>query len=180
MASIIGKRYGNAMFDIANEGGWVERLEEELVLLRASFDEGDVISFLKHPNVSIANKITVIEETYKGKISDDLIGLICLLIKKGRCEYFDDIFEQIWENIDEYNGKAKVYVSSAYELSDDEKKNLLEKLGTMTKKEIVPIYDVDESLIGGLVIRIGDKVADSSIKGGLNAMKKSLLEDKTA
>ncbi len=180
MASIIGKRYGNAIFELAEDGDWVSVLEEEIEVIKVALTNDDLMIFLTHPNVSLTDKVSVIEKSLKGKVRDELVGFFCLLVKKGRCEYFSDVFEQIHINIDKYNGKAKAYVTSAYELSDTEKKNLVKKLSDMTKNEIVAIYKIDESLIGGLVIRIGDKVVDSSIKGSLNAMKKSLLENKTA
>ncbi len=178
MASIIGKRYGNAVFELAKEGEWVDTLETQINLVEKIFNEKEILSFLGHPGVPNAEKISVIESSLEGKAKEELVGLFILLVQKGRTGYIQDIFEEIHTSIDEYNGKAKVYIKSAYELTDEEKSSIEKRVSDITKKKVVPIYKIDKTLIGGLVIRIGDKVVDSSIKGHLRAMKRSLLEEK--
>ncbi len=178
MASIIGKRYGNAVFELARDGGWIDTLETEVALVKDAFISDEMKNFLSHPNISMEEKLSAIENALNGKVRDELIGLFCLVVKKGRMTYLDDVFEEIEESVDKYNGKAKVYVKSAYELSELEKSNLAARIGELTGHVVVPIYEVDETLIGGLVIRIGDKVVDSSIKGHLSSMRRSLLDGK--
>ncbi len=178
MASIIGKRYGNAVFELARDGGWIDTLEEEVLAVKEAFTSHDMSAFLTHPSISTEEKIEVVKKSLESKVRDELVGLFCLLIKKGRIEYFHDIFEEIEESIDEYHGKTKAYVKSAYSLSEEEKTHLEKRLSELTKKEVIAFYKVDESLLGGLVIRIGDKVVDSSIKGHLRSMKRELLNQK--
>ncbi len=178
MASIIGKRYGNAVFELARDGGWIDTLETEIALVKEAFTTEEMTFFLTHPNISLEEKISAIENALNGRVRDEIVGLFCLLVKKGRTGYFEDIFEDIEDSIDKYNGKAKVFVKSAYELSELEKANLAARVGELTGHVVVPIYEVDETLIGGLVIRIGDKVVDSSIKGHLGSMRRSLLDGK--
>ncbi len=177
MASIIGKRYSAALFEIAKENEWIDTLEKEIKIVEKVYEEANLAAFLENPKVSPEEKKRIIESSFEGKVKDEIVGLLVLLIRKGRSKYFSDIFEAIQESIDEHEGRIKVYVSSAYKLSADEKTALEDRIARLTKKQVIAIYKVDESLIGGLVIRIGDKVVDSSIKEHLSSMRRSLLAE---
>lgn len=178
MAGLVAKRYGAAIFELAKEKDAVETLENEIIILKNSFREMELEEFLGHPKIPQAEKITVLEEALSKKISHDLLGLLVLVVKKGRYLDIEDIFNETLELIDVHHGRVKAFISSADELDYNQKDKLVHRLAKLADKEIIPIYEVDDSLIGGLVIRIGDRIVDSSIKGHLHSLSRQLLATK--
>ena len=178
MAGLVAKRYGAAIFELAKEQDAVVALETEIIIVQEGFSHLDLTDFLGHPKVSLDQKIEVLESSLSDIISHDLLGLLVLVVKKGRYAEIDAIFDETLELIDAYRGRAKAYITSADELQVDQKSKLIHELSTLTRKEIIPLYEIDESLIGGLVIRIGDRIVDNSIKGHLHKLSRELLETK--
>ena len=176
MVELVAKRYGAAIFELAKEQGAVDSLKQEIIAVKDTFMDAEVMDFLTHPKVSLNDKIDLVEKTLTDRISKDLLGLIVLVIKKSRQNVLPQIFDETLALIDEAQGKAKAYISSAEVLSAAQSSKIVEELANLAKKEIIPVYDVDPSLLGGLVIRIGDRIVDNSIKGRLHTLSKSLLE----
>ncbi len=178
MAGLVAKRYGTAIFELAKEKDAVETLENEIIILEEAFKMMDLKDFLGNPKVPMTEKVTVLESSLSDKISHDLMGLLVLLVEKGRYQEMDKIFEEVLELIDVHHGRVKAYVTSADVLTEDQKFKLIHQLAKETKKEVIPIYEIDESLIGGLIIRIGDRIVDNSIKGHMHSLSKVLMATK--
>lgn len=178
MAGLVAKRYGTAIFELAKEKDAVIALEDEVIALKQSFESLELSEFLGHPKISLDEKIKVLETSLADKVSHDLLGLLVLVVKKGRYNDIDDIFEEILDLIDVEHDRVKAYISSADQLHVDEKSKIIHQLSALAHKTIIPIYEVDESLIGGLVIRIGDRIVDNSIKGHMHSMSREMLATK--
>lgn len=176
MVELVAKRYGAAIFELAKEQDAVESLKQEIGVMKESFLDKEIMEFLTHPKVSVDQKVSLLEESLSDKISKDMMGLIVLVVKKNRQNVLPAILDETMALIDEDQGKAKAYITSAESLSEDQKKKIVAQLEKLANKEIIPVYDVDPSLIGGVVIRIGDRIVDNSIKGRLHSMSKTLLE----
>ncbi len=176
MVELVAKRYGAAIFELAKEQDAVISLQEEILGIKDSFEDPELRDFLTQPKIPIGEKISVLENALGDKISHDLMGLLVLVMNKGRQDQISPILEEVLDLIDDYNGRVKAYISSAEALSDKQKTETLSQLASLTKKEIIPSYEVDPTLIGGLVIRIGDRIVDNSIKGHLHSMSRQLLE----
>ena len=98
-----------------------------------------------------------------------------LLVTKGRTEDMLSVFDYFIDLVKEEKKIGKAYVTTAVSLSDTQKEKVEEKLLHTTKYESFEMnYSVDESLIGGMVIRIGDRVVDSSIKTKLYELTREL------
>ncbi|GMQ64266.1 ATP synthase F1 subunit delta [Vallitalea maricola] len=175
MAELIAKRYGTALFELAVETNQVDLVEEQLKLIKEIFlTEKDFMGVLNHPKVVVENKIAMVENTFDNKIIKEILGLLVIAIKKGRASDLLDIIEYCLDEIDSLKGNAKAYVSSAQELTDEQLESIKNKLEETTGKKIILITDVDETLIGGLMVRIGDRIIDNSIKGKIEAISKEL------
>ena len=92
MAGLVAKRYGAAIFELAKEKDAVVALENELLIVQESFTQVELNEFLGHPGVSLDEKVRVLEDSLSGKISHDLLGLLVLVVKKGRYSFIDKIF----------------------------------------------------------------------------------------
>ena len=179
MARQVKVAYGNALFEVAMENNSLDATLEEVAFVKQSFLENeDLMKLLLHPNIEKDSKISVVESIYKGKISDELTGLLTMLINKGHQKDIVSVLDYVISAIKEEKGIGIAHISSAVELSKEQKDKIEQKLLETTEyKEIEGNYDVDKSLIGGLVIRISDTVVDSSLKTQINNLSRSLLQD---
>lgn len=177
MAKLVVKRYATALFDLAASEGAMAKYEEEVkVIVRALHDEPDFMAVLNNHKVTKENKISLVENVFTDKVSNPIVGLLVLLVKKGRQGDLLDVLEAFLERVKAESGITKAVITSAVPLTEAQLTAIKEKLeaGTKTKIEIETI--VDTSIIAGLVIRVGDKVVDASIKGEMQTLKKQLSE----
>ena len=177
MAKQVSKTYGSALFEVAMENNTLDTTLEEVLFVKQTFLENEDLSkLLLHPNIEKEEKIKVIENIYKGKVSNELTGLMTMLVTKGHQKEFISVFDYIIAAIKEEKGIGVAYISSAIELSKNQKERIEQKLLATTKyKAIEGNYTVEKDLIGGLVIRIADTVVDSSLKTQIANLSKSLL-----
>ena len=178
MAKLVSKVYGDALFEEAMEKNVLSQWYDEIGALRTMFVENpDLAQFLNHPQIIKEEKKKVVEAIFSGKLSDGLLGFLVTVIEKGRqndmipiCDYFTD-------RVKAYKKIGVVKVTSALPLSEDQKKRVEERLLETTGfVSLETEYAVDESLLGGLVIRIGDRVVDSSIKTRLEEIRRDLMK----
>ncbi len=176
MAKQVSKTYGNALFEVAKEKQALDTILEEVLFVKQSFLENEDLSkLLLHPNIEKSEKIRVIENIYKGRISDEITGLMTMLVDKGHGKDFISVFDYVIHAIKEEKGIGVAYITSAIALKKDQKDKIEQRLlETTNYKSIEGIYQVDRTIIGGLVIRISDTVVDSSIKTQLEKLSKQL------
>ncbi len=176
MAKLVSKTYGDALFEVAVEDGSIDSLKQEVELVLNIFSENeDYIKVLNHPKIPMEEKISLIKEAFEGKVSDDLLGLMLTVVEKGRFSEIEEILEYFLTEVREYKKIGAATVTSAIELSGEEKGKVEKRLLETTGYESFLLdYQVDKSLIGGMVIKIGDRVVDSSIRTKLNSMAREL------
>lgn len=178
MAKLISKTYGEALFELAVEENKTDVfLEEVNAVIEALKQNEDFYKLLNHPKISKEEKIQVVENVFKSRISDEVTGFLTLIISKERYKELDAILEYFISRVKEEKGIGTAYVATAVPLNEIQKAQVKEKLLSTTKyNEMEMVYSVDESLIGGMVIRIKDRVVDSSIKTKLSEIKKQLYK----
>ena len=161
MAEIIAKRYGQALFDLAKEKERLAETAAEADLIRGLWnDNRDLQEVMARPEVSAEAKKKVWKELLSEQASSDMLGLLFLLTDKGRLEYLPQILE--------------VYDQLSKE--EDREERLRETLGRILGKKVTTEVTVDEDLMGGLVVRVGDKLFDSSLKTRLETLSKNLMK----
>ena len=170
--------YGDALFQLALEEGKLQEMKAEVETLRQVFIENEELSrILTHPDLDKNAKVNLMENIFKEKCSDNMMGFLSLTVKKGRYEEIISIFDYFIRRAKEEEGIGTASVASAVNLTEKAKKRIEDRLLELTKyKSLEMTYTVDESLIAGLVIRIGGRVADSSMKTKLQNMKKVLTK----
>ena len=130
---------------------------------------------MENPKVIREDKENVIETVFRGRISDEIVELMKLMIAKGRYSNIESVFDYFIGLVKEEKKIGIAYVTTAVELTDGQKDEIVRRLLETTRYESFEMnYAVDASLIGGMVIRIGDRVVDSSIKTKLYELSKSL------
>lgn len=168
--------YGDALFELALEKNELDSIAEQVNLLVQSFAENpEFLKLLSHPKISKEEKISVIETIFKGRFSDDVVGFLVIITEKDRGTEIERILHYFQAKVREYKKIGVATVASAVELTKEQKKRVEEKLLQQTAYESFEVdYQVDASLIGGMVIRIGDRVVDASIRTKLDRMTQNL------
>lgn len=178
MAKLVAGTYGDALFDFAMEENQIDSLMDEILTVQAVLEENKGLEkILVHPEIPKQKKLQVIEDVFKGRISDALTGFLRIVVTKGRYKNLPDIFAYFIARVKEYKKIGVAEVISAIPLSGEQKEKIEKKLLDTTRYETMEIeYKVDEKKIGGLMIRIGDRVVDSTIQSKLNLLTGSLLK----
>ena len=147
----------------------------ELHQVKSIFEASpDLKSFFSNPIVAVSDKKDVINRVFTD-LSANVLNLFYVLIDKNRFEFFDTILAEFEKNLDEINNVIKIEIVSAVELTTDEEKQISEKLQKKLGSKIEPKYTIDEKIIAGLVIKIGDKVIDNSLKARFDGLEKQLI-----
>jgi F-type H+-transporting ATPase subunit delta len=182
MRGPVAGRYAQALFDIASEEktlpkykSMVDRIEEELKAVKDILDQNvELQRLLYHPQITAAAKKELLDQLFKGKISEVTGNFLALLVDRRRETYFNDIVEEFVALANAQRGIMEAKVTTAVELNDTEKGELSSIMARLTGKKVQTSYAVDPSIIGGVIVRMGDKIIDGSIKTRLSTMKDRL------
>lgn len=180
MAKLVSKTYGDALFDLALESGQVDSLfQEAKAMLPIIKENEDLAKIMNHPKIVVEEKQKIVEDIFQERVSREMIGLMRMLIEKGHYQEFDSVLEYFIHQVKEYKKIGTAYISSPMELSLAQKDSIRRKLLETTKYAQFEFhYQIDPSLIGGIVIRIGDRVIDGSIKNKLARLTSELSKTK--
>lgn len=178
MAKLVASTYADALFDLAIEKNMTKQWQSEIEIIKSVLDENpDFNKLMTHPQVLKEERLKLAAEAFEGKADPEIVGFIRIIIEKDRYTDINAIFEEFIKRVKAYNGIGIAYVSTAKELTDEQKDAVVAKLlETTDYKSMEAEYTVDESLIAGMVIRIGDRVVDSSVRTRLDGLKSQLLQ----
>lgn len=176
MAKLVENVYGDALFELAIEQGIQDQIFEECkAVAEVLASNDDLLRIMNHPKIVKDEKLQVVENVFKGRVSNQLMGLLTMLVQKDHFKETGKVLDYIVNAIKEYKHIGTASVVSAVELTNDQKNQVVGKLLETTSYEEFEIdYSVDPELIGGMVIRIKDRVVDSSIKTKIAEVTKEL------
>lgn len=176
MAKLVESTYGDALFDLAVQESKVDALFDEAGLVVEAFrDNAELGKLLNHPKVEKEEKQQVIKNIFSKFVSDDMTGLLVIMMSKDRQNEIVDTLEYFIRKVYEYKKIGIAYVKTAKPLNQAQKSAVVSRLlATTSYVDFQMHYEIDESLIGGMVIRIGDRVVDSSIKHKIDELARDL------
>lgn len=168
------------MFSLAIEQNNLDAIWNEVKMIRDTVLENpEFVSLLCHPEMTQEKKISMLENIFKGNICDDSMGFLHVLIRKGRIGEIVAILDYFDKKAKEYNKIGVVSVSTPMPLSDNQKEKVENRLLEVSDYESLEVhYELDESLLGGIVIRIGDRVLDNSIRTKMDMLSRQLYKVK--
>ncbi|WP_082232673.1 F0F1 ATP synthase subunit delta [Halobacillus massiliensis] len=174
--TIIAKRYANALFQIGEEQSKLDKIESELRALRQIFkDNKQLDSFLKHPRLSVDEKKQMLKGTLKG-FSKETINTMMLLIDRHREEIISDMADHFILKMNDMKGIADATVYSVSPLSDIEKKRISDTFAPKVGKQSLNLTNViDPSILGGIRLRVGNRIFDGSVSGKLSRIERELV-----
>ena len=137
----------------------------------------DFLQLLNHPKIAKEEKLQVVSEVFGGKVTKEIQGFLNIVVAKERNKDLTAIMEYFLDEVKAMKGVGVCYVTTPMELSVAQKEAVVEKLlKTTSFKTMEMHYAVDEKLIGGMVLRIGDRVVDSSISTKLSNLEAQLMK----
>lgn len=177
LENAVARRYAQAFFAIAQENKEIDKYEEELkFVVDAIKSNPELESILAHQLVAPENKKDVIKNIFSSEISEITVNFLSVVADKYRAPYIEEIYNQFVAYANEAKNIADAYIKSAQPLSEADIAAVQQNLSKATGKNIRLVNDVDPNLIGGVVVRIGDKVMDGSVVRRLDVLKENLMQ----
>jgi len=175
----VAKVYANSIFDIAKEKNILPQIEEELKVISDVMEEDDNFrKYLNAPGINNDSKKGFVDKVFAGKISEYIVNLIKLLIDNGRQSVVSEIYKAFVELNDIANNRQRITVITQSNLDSTLLNKIKSDVGAKYGKEIIITELVDESILGGIIIKIGDLVIDGSLAKGLKNIRRNLLNSK--
>ena len=168
------RRYSQAVFEIALETKELDRWQSDLKKVVSVVGDAAFMALLESPRFHFEDKARLLSERLRG-INPMALNLVLLLVTRGRLSIIGDIADGYQRLLDSYRGIESAEVTTAVPLDDKDKLRLAEHLGAIVGKKVKLKCEVDPSLIGGIVARIGDKLLDGSTRSKLMALKRELV-----
>lgn len=177
MKSIVGRRYALALLEVAEEKNLIQSFLNDFEIIEKALNEVKELDLaITSPLIQADKKAAILKNIFQDKVSEEISGFLHLISKKGRANALKEIIEAFKVLLDEKNGIVEVDVKSAVELDKIQSDALKQKLDRYTSKNTRIRLSVDKELIGGLTVKIGDTVLDSSIKHQLAQLSDSFKQ----
>ncbi|MBN2794357.1 MAG: F0F1 ATP synthase subunit delta [Clostridia bacterium] len=177
MAKLVSKTYSSALFELALEEHMIDTILAEYAFVKQSINENpEFFEIIVSPRIPLEEKKTILDKTFGNQISEVLLNFFKLLIDKKRSQVMMEVYDDFKALVDDHKGNIVATVESVIELDAAEIKNLEEKLNTLTGKNVSVNNVINPDIMGGLVVKVGDKIIDGSVKRKLENMKHELAQ----
>ncbi|MDA8019930.1 MAG: ATP synthase F1 subunit delta [Thermoanaerobaculia bacterium] len=176
----VAQVYAEALHQLAVARGVADDVREELRWLAGQIDEQPELDrFVSSPLIDVGDRAESLDTMFRGKLSDTTVDGLQVINRKGRLAILPAIAAAYADRHRELRGKVDVEVVTATAVSDATRGRIAEALREYTGSEPDLTLRVDPSLIGGIVLRVGDEKADASVKSKIEIVRR-LLEDRAA
>jgi len=169
------RRYAEAAFQVAMRDGTLDAWRRELDAAAEIVGDERVVRVLANPAIPTEQRATALTELLGDRASAPVQNLIQLLLRRGRIEQLPRVAAEFRRLDDERQGITHATATSATPLTPDEVRALTARLEQSTGGRIALDVQVDPSLLGGLVVRVGDRLIDGSVRGRLERLRNQLV-----
>ncbi len=171
------RRYARALVDIAESRGVLDETGEALTEIAGEFQGNrELRRVLLNPRFARAERVKILDEIMAASGANELLrSFVRVVAEKDRIGELSDMAHSYQRLADERRGRVRAQVKSAYDLDAEAIEGLREKLSKITGSEVLMEVETDETLIGGLVCRVGGVVMDGSIKNQLRNLRNTLI-----
>lgn len=176
MASLTN-RYSEALFDVANSDGSAGAVADDCAVLEIALEERDMRLFLQNPQVSKQAKADLLQKVLSSggrSPHAHTTRFLDVVLDRGRQEYLGEIARTYRARALDARGELEGVVETASELSSEDVARLAAGLGKIVGKKLVLSVKVDEALLGGFRVRVGDRMFDASLRSQLEALGQKL------
>ncbi|OPJ55262.1 F0F1 ATP synthase subunit delta [Alkalithermobacter paradoxus] len=175
MAKLVATRYANAIFEVGVESNREESFYNELSIILDTINQNeDFFKILKAPLISKQEKKALVENVYNDRASLEIVNFLKILIDKDRIGIIDEIVSVYKELLNENNNILDAVAITAIPMNEDQINELREKLSNSTGKNINLKNEVDSTILGGVLIKMGNEEIDGTLKTKLDKLKEEL------
>jgi F-type H+-transporting ATPase subunit delta len=173
---MVAKRYASALFQIANEQQILSQVEEDLRVVKEVLEYNpDLKAVLKSSKLTIDKKKEIVKNAFVS-VNVYVLNTLLILIDRHREDQIVEVTDQFLDLANEAKGIADAEVYSARELTDAEREALSTTFAAKIGKKSLNIENiVDSNLLGGIRLRIGNRIYDGSLRGKLDRLERKLL-----
>ena len=172
--SVVHRTYARSLYQAAKEAGRVAQVREDLGdFVEATRQVPELDDLLRNPQLDRRAKVAAVEAVAGG--SEPLVlNFLRLLVEKGRAGDVGDVAEEFERMAAAEEGELSVELTTAYELSDEEARAIIGQIEERSGRRVEATRDVDPGLIGGMVLQVGSRRVDASVRGRLEQLGREL------
>ena len=171
----LASKYATAIFEIAKEENNLDGYDKDLARVRADvFSIPEAVKFFQNPLIPQQAKKDLLKRAFDKEISKTVMNFLMLLVDKKRIGVFNEIYDIFTSLKNKEQGILIADVTSAFALSKKQQDALTRKLSSLTKRKVKIRTHKDVSILGGLIVKIGDKLIDGSAAGRLRALQTAM------
>ena len=175
MVGVVHIRYAEALYKVATSNNKIDLIADELNAIKKILDEQkDFMKILCHPKINEESKINMVKNIFDKKISEEIMGIITLVINKNRENILIKLFDEYVSIVKKNKNIVTATITSAIVLQDEHVNKIKDKLKQAVNKEIEIKTIIDKKIIGGLKIQVGNTVFDRTVKAKLENLRKAL------
>lgn len=175
MSEAAAKRYAEALFDVVQSRGTVDQTERDLETVhQALLESDDLRKVLTHPRVSKEKKKALLATIFKEDVSQEVLNLLKVIVDRGREAIFVGLKGAFTAIADEARGIVEMTVTTAQPLTKEEEDKLVHAVSSHLGKQLRVRAQVDPNVIGGVLIKIGNRLYDGTLAGKLNRFSQAL------
>ena len=174
VSSGLSGRYARAIYELAEEKKILTKIVDDFMSLNKLLEENDSLSnLIKSPAISKSEKQnSILNILNKAKAQKLTIKFFGTLANNGRLILINEVIDNFLSEVSRINGEVKAEVTSSFKLDQNQEKKVVAAISEATgQKKIILSANVDQSLIGGLIVKIGSKMIDNSLKTKLNRLE---------
>ncbi len=177
MAELVSKTYSEALFDVALEMNVIDQMKSEFDFLAEILKANpDFFELIKTPKISIDEKKKILTESFSDQVSEPFMNFLKIILDKKRGAELLGIKEAFDERVDAHHNRISAMVESVVPLTEAQLLSLKEKLEALSGKTVDLKNVTNKALIGGIIVTMGDRVIDGSIKYKLETMLEGLTQ----
>jgi F-type H+-transporting ATPase subunit delta len=169
-----GRRYAQAVFEIALEKKELERWQTDLQKVVGVIGDETFLAAMESPKIKIEKKTELLKKRL-GDINPLALNLVLMLITRGGVGMIGEIAGEYQRMLDAYHGIQTADVITAVSLDDKDKEKLAENIGALLGTKVELKSEVDPEILGGIIARVGGKLLDGSTRSKLAALKRELV-----
>lgn len=175
--STAARRYAEAAFELATRDKALDAYAEALDLAADTLGQGTALQVLRNPAQPLRQRIEIVDGLLANRVPDQVLKLVGLLVERGKVDRIGDVAREFRRLLNKQNGIVEALATSAAPLTETETAALQRKVAQMTGSTVDLRVEVDDSLIGGLTVRVGDTLYDASVRGRLERLRERLVAD---
>ncbi|MEX2425740.1 MAG: ATP synthase F1 subunit delta [Thermomicrobiaceae bacterium] len=169
------RRYGQAAFDVARENDLIDQWETDFTMINEILGDPGMMEYFQSPAIPRQSKNAALTEILPNENQVMLRNLLLLLLERRRFHQLHDVAQVFLALVLEARGIAIARVTTAVELTDDEKSMVRTRLSEILDKNVEILTQVDPEIIGGIVAQVGDDLFDGSVRTQLISLRRRLV-----